>query len=86
MNVGRGNPRNVFVELKTGKAAVKVRGQMQGQNEGKKRNHQREHPNVPVSPRKKQQQHATDSGRERDQRQNVVIEPVHGVRSPTQTM
>ncbi len=86
MNVGRRNPRKVSIELEAGQAAIEVRRQVQRENEREQRNHQREDADVAIPPREEQQQQSADRGSEGDQRQNILVEPVHCVRTPIQTM
>jgi hypothetical protein len=77
----RGRPP---IKLKTWQIPIEVRRQVQGQDEGEKRNQKRKPPDFAVAPRGEHQQQRTHCRSECDQRQNVLIQPVHRV--PTQTM
>ena len=86
VNVRRGNPLNVLVELESRQPPIKVCRQVQREDEGEEGNHQRKYSDVSVSSREEQQQQAACGRSKRDQCQNIVVEPVHRVRSPTQTI
>src|SRR5271165_1084037 len=85
MNVGRRNPGEVALKLEARLVADKVRRQMQRQNKRQQRNDQREQADIAITPREKQQQQRARRRGEGDQRQNVLIQPVHGL-SPTQSI